>query len=154
MRGLFSSVLVKLAAAAVLWVGHGCVAASGQATAALQPASAAATAVLPRGLPVRRDPAAGGEPTGFTPSLLALALTGLAGAGAFWWRTSRSRKDSAARRGAGQAAVSRLASQALTQHASVHAIQWNGEEYLVGCTMQQVTLLSRRRIDGLPGDVS
>jgi flagellar biogenesis protein FliO len=48
----------------------------------------------------------------------------------------------------------RLASQALTPHASVHAVAWNGEEYLVGCTPQQVTLLARRRLDAAPGEGS
>ena len=38
-------------------------------------------------------------------------------------------------------------SQALTPHASVHAVQWKGEEFLLACTPQQVTLVARRPLD-------
>ena len=40
--------------------------------------------------------------------------------------------------------IVRLASQPLTAQASVHAIRWNGEELLVGCNAQQMTVLARR----------
>jgi flagellar biogenesis protein FliO len=59
----------------------------------------------------------------------------------------------AARAGrADQRAIVRLSSQALTPQASVHAVQWNGEEFLLGCTAQQVTLLSRRSAPGSAGE--
>jgi hypothetical protein len=48
----------------------------------------------------------------------------------------------------GQAPVLRLSSQALTPQASVHAVQWRGDEYLLGCTAHRVTLLCRRAIPG------
>jgi hypothetical protein len=57
----------------------------------------------------------------------------------------------AGRRGA--ATVTRLSSHALTPQASVHAVQWNGEEYLLGCTAQQVTLLGRRPVAGAQGEL-
>jgi flagellar biogenesis protein FliO len=41
-------------------------------------------------------------------------------------------------------AVQRLSSQALTPQASVHTVRWQGEDLLLGCTAQQVTLLARR----------
>lgn len=46
----------------------------------------------------------------------------------------------------------RLSSQALTPQASVHAVAWNGEEYLVGCTSQQVILLARKGIPPAGGE--
>lgn len=154
MRGLPFLLVVRLVAAALLACVHCAAGAGTQAPAATQPASAAAPAVLPRDLPVRRGLGMGPEPAGWGSPLLALALTGAAGAGLLWWRTAHARKGHAARARSGPAAVSRLASQALTAHASVHAVQWNGEELLVGCTAQQVTILSRRRIGGTPGDAS
>lgn len=48
------------------------------------------------------------------------------------------------RRSRSEGALVRLSSQALTPHASVHAVRWKGEELLIGCTAQHVTLLSRR----------
>lgn len=39
----------------------------------------------------------------------------------------------------------RLASVALTPQASVHVVQWHGEEFLLACTAQQVTVLSQRK---------
>lgn len=39
----------------------------------------------------------------------------------------------------------RLASVALTPQASVHVVQWHGEEFLLACTPQQVTVLSQRK---------
>jgi flagellar biogenesis protein FliO len=38
----------------------------------------------------------------------------------------------------------RAASIALTPHASVHVVHWQGEEFLLGCTAQQITVLSQR----------
>lgn len=58
----------------------------------------------------------------------------------------------AARAARGQRAILRLSSQALTPQASVHAVQWNGEEFLLGCTGQQVTLLARRSAPDAAGE--
>lgn len=52
------------------------------------------------------------------------------------------------------AAAARLHSQSLTPQASVHVVQWNGEDLLLGCTAQQVTLLARRPAAGSPGEHS
>jgi flagellar biogenesis protein FliO len=40
----------------------------------------------------------------------------------------------------------RLASVALTPQASVHVVQWQGQEFLLGCTQQQLTVLSQRAL--------
>ena len=40
--------------------------------------------------------------------------------------------------------IERVGSQPLTPHASVHAVRWQGEEILLGCTSSQVTVLARR----------
>lgn len=126
-------------------------AATEHATAAVPAASA--VSVLPPNLPLRRDLAVGSERAGWSPSFALLALTGAAGAGWFWWRTTRSRRAPGGARSE-PAAVLRLSSQALTPHASVHAVRWNGEEFLVACTAQAVTLLSRRAAEGAAGDPS
>jgi hypothetical protein len=123
------------------------------AAAVEQPGTAAtgtSGGTLPASLPLRRDLAAGSEPAAWGSPLLMLGLAGAAGAGVFWWRNARARTGAAAKSRSETAMVVRLSSQALTPHASVHAVQWNGEEYLVGCTAQQVTLLSRRPVDVVP----
>lgn len=43
--------------------------------------------------------------------------------------------------------LTRRASQALTPHASVHVLRWNGEEILLGCTAQQIRVLARKSVD-------
>ena len=43
-----------------------------------------------------------------------------------------------------RAAPVRVASLGLTPQGSVHVVQWQGEEFLLGCTPHQVTLLSQR----------
>jgi hypothetical protein len=40
----------------------------------------------------------------------------------------------------------------LTQQASVHVIEWEGEELLLGCTSQTMSLLARRPSQALPDD--
>jgi flagellar biogenesis protein FliO len=46
-----------------------------------------------------------------------------------------------------RAVPSRVASVPLTPQASVHVVQWNGQEFLLACTSQQVTVLSQRPAD-------
>lgn len=95
---------------------------------------------LPANLPVRADP----SPRGVTwpPALGWLGIAGAAG-GLWWWvhASARSLRHRNVAKGHG---IVRLSSQALTPQASVHALRWNGEDYLLACTSQEVTLLSRR----------
>jgi len=93
---------------------------------------------LPGSLPLRRDVASESAPGWKTPVVL-LAIAGAGGAWALWRR--KARPDGQTR---SPERIVRLSSQALTPQASVHAVQWNGEELLLACTAQQVTLLSRR----------
>lgn len=82
------------------------------------------------------------EPGYLAPLLGLLFLA--AGAGAWlWWRRTGTR-TTGPHSGRKKAQVLRVSSQALTQHASVHAVQWGGEEYLLGATAQQVTLIATR----------
>lgn len=39
---------------------------------------------------------------------------------------------------------------ALTQQCSVHVVEWNGEELLVGCSQNSVSLLARRHARPMP----
>jgi len=73
-------------------------------------------------------------------------LLGLAAAagGYIAWRRGGLTRGRTTRAHRAEHTLTRLSSHALTPHASVHAVQWNGEEYLLGCTAQQVTLLARR----------
>lgn len=130
-----------LSSALVLALCLACVPAGAQGSAAGSLAS---------NLPLRRDAASATETGSWTTSGLLVALTGAAGAWA-WWRRSARRRPAAAS-DAGKTAIQRLASQALTPQASVHAVRWNGEELLLGCTAQQVTLLSRKPVAPLQGD--
>ena len=112
-------------------------------------AGAASADSLPATLALRRDAQPAVDGGSWMPSVLLLGVAVAAGGYAVWRRSAGAQAQSAARRGA--AAVARLSSQALTQHASVHAVQWNGEEFLLACTPQQVTLLARRPLDAGEG---
>ena len=103
--------------------------------------TASASATVPASLPVRRDAEVRSEAPGWAPSLALAIAAGLGGAWA-WRRRSGRTRGSAGR----DEPLVRLANLALTPQASVHAVQWRGEEWLLACTPQQVTLLSRRAI--------
>ena len=93
---------------------------------------------LPASLPLRRE----GAPEAASPWIPPIALLAVAGVGGAWaWWRRKERSRGLAR---SPERILRLSSQALTTQASVHAVQWNGEEFLLACTAQQVTLLSRR----------
>lgn len=108
-----------------------------------QPGQPAAVSSLPRALPLRRDESPAPAAAGWLPaaSLLVIVLAGVALVLVRRHRVGGSRpwKGSAAADG-----IARLSSQALTPQASVHAIRWGGEELLLACTPQAVTVLARR----------
>ncbi|HSV79493.1 MAG TPA: hypothetical protein VLK85_09850, partial [Ramlibacter sp.] len=124
--------LVRLPLAAEPGQGPGALAAAAPAAAPVAPA-------LPPNLPLRREGTQGETSSSWLLAsglLVVLAVGALALAG---------RRGGAARllRGAlrqptGQRGIERLASQALTAQASVHAIRWQGEELLVACTPHEV----------------
>jgi len=145
---------VWIRAAAAILLCAACVAVRAGQTPQAQSSALAASAptTLAASLPLRREGTASTEPGNWAPSFALLALTGAAGAWLLWRKTGRGRARSVAR--SGQASVLRLSSQALTPQASVHAVQWRGEEYLLGCTAQQVTLLCRRPIVTDGGDAA
>jgi len=100
---------------------------------------------LPASLPLRRDASAAPDTGSWAPSAILLALLGAGGAWLGWRRLGRAGVAAAAR--ARPEPIVRLSSQALTPQASVHAVQWAGEELLLACTPQQVTVVSRRRLE-------
>jgi hypothetical protein len=108
-------------------------------------ADVAGAEALPGTLPLRRDAAVVSEGGSWTPAVLLLGLAVAAGGYAVWRRGPGAQSQAVGRRA--EAAVARLSSQALTPQASVHAVQWKGEEFLLACTPQQVTLLARRPVD-------
>lgn len=115
-------------------------------SAAGAPASARDSA-LPGPLPLRREEQDGpAGPFGWR-ALTLLLLAGGAGGWLLWRRGALVRAAAGARSLRGAPGVLRLASQALTPQASVHSLRWHGEELLLGCTAQQVTLLARHRMD-------
>lgn len=97
---------------------------------------------LPATLPLRREGASGREHSGWTGALLVLSMAGTGAAWAGWRR--RARRRPSVDTSVGQRIV-RVSSQALTPHASLHAVQWNGEELLLACTAQEVTVVARHR---------
>lgn len=111
---------------------------------------AAATQSLPDSLPVRRDVQLPTEDGPWLPALALLGVAAAAGGFALWRRGGAAGRAGSARRD--EAGVARLSSQALTPHASVHAVRWDGQEFLLACTAQQVTLLARRTLP--PGEAS
>lgn len=110
---------------------------------------ASTPAALPASLPLRREPepaAGGGSWMVASGALVLLAFGGtlMAGRRRGWrWLQVPARHEPG---------PVRTASQSLTAQASVHAIRWNDEELLLGCTAQQVTVLARRPL--LPGQES
>lgn len=127
--------------------------ASAQCTASTVVASDAPRASqgkLPTSLPVRRNDGDSPGDMGWSP-LVGLGALAVGAAG--WWAWARQTGRRRLRNYPGQgAAIVRLSSQGLTPHASVHAVRWNGEEYLLGCTSQKVTLLSRRKVMPTEGE--
>ena len=117
-----------------------------QAPAFAQAREAASSPTLPASLPLRRDAARASEPVPWASAAWILAFTGVAGGWLAWRRLARPRHG-AGSPGRPREAVVRLHSQALTPHASVHSVRWNGEVLLVGCTAQAVTVLARRKAD-------
>ena len=118
----------------------------------LSSAPPAAQGSLPAALPLRREPAnTGAAPSWLAASgalaLLALGGTVLVGRRRQWAWLQAGR----ARASPGRELV-RISSQALTSQASLHTVRWNGEELLLACTPQQVTLLARRPAVAAPGD--
>lgn len=113
-------------------------------------ASVACADPLPGSLPLRRDAEPAQERSAWMPSLLLLCVAAGAGGYALWRRGRGVHGASALRRG--EASVTRLSSHALTPHASVHAVQWRGEEFLLACTSQQVAVLARRPVGASEGD--
>jgi hypothetical protein len=106
--------------------------------------AASSRAGLPATLPVKREAVLTPDTAALNPAIAVLSIAGAAGG--FWlWRrgAARSLGRQLGMRRQGAAPV-RISSQALTPHASVHAVKWRGEEYLVACTSQHVTLLSRK----------
>lgn len=110
-----------------------------------RPAGQVASSPLPRTLPLKREePAASGGSSWLAAAILLAVLLMAAGAlllrrrGVAGWAQRWQAAGSAG------APIARLSSRALTPQASVHAIRWAGEELLLACTPQQVTVLARR----------
>jgi flagellar biogenesis protein FliO len=146
-----SPAIVRALACAILLAGVGFLPSraaaeplSGQRATPQRPA-----APLPAALPVARDTDSAPASRWHTALLLVPVLALAAG---WWWQRRAGVRVGDARSGRSRhSRVVRVSSQALTPHASVHAVQWDGHEYLLGCTSQQVTLLSKRPTE-LRGD--
>ena len=102
-------------------------------------APAASAGSLGASLPVRRDGDTAADAGTLAPALALIVLAGAGGAWV-WWRSPRRLARGPTRGGQ----IVRLSSQPLTTQVSVHALQWRGEELLVACSAQEVTVLSRR----------
>ena len=141
MRSL--DIVFCVATAPLLGQGADALAAEATSRPATQ-TSSSAQLPLPASLPVKRGAISAPDAASWSPGVAVLAIAGAAGG--FWlWRRGFGRNlIRGVRAGANDSAVMRLSSQPLTPHASVHAVQWKGEEYLIACTAQNVTLLSRK----------
>jgi hypothetical protein len=132
---------------AALALSFGCTQAASDAEPA-HPASAPASArVQFPELPLRRD-AAAGESAAASIAWAVLFLAVVAGAGFILVRKGgvAGLRPGAGWPRAGASNAGRpvsLGRTALTQQASVHVIEWKGEELLLGCTSHSVTLLAR-----------
>lgn len=113
--------------------------------AAGSPIAAASSAVsIPHTVPLKRE-LQGGSPGGnwSVPALL-LGLTGVAGAALLVVRRGGARLwPGAAGAGRQSGEIATLGRQVLTPQVSVHALRWHGEDLLLSCTAQEVTVIAR-----------
>lgn len=130
---------------AALLVSLGCAqAAPAESPVAQRPASGQ---VQFPDIPLRRDHAAG-ESAGAAVAWAVLFLAVVAGVGLVVVRKGGRgglRRPAAGwlRAGANDKVPKVLGRMALTQQASVHVVEWKGEELLLGCTSQTVAVLAR-----------
>lgn len=129
----------------VLATGSACAAAN---VAPAVGAGVASHTAIPATIPLRREASRDGTPGGWGTAVAFVAITACAGAWVLWRRRERS---GARPERPSSGGVVRLSSHALTQQASVHAVQWRGEEFLIACNSQQVTLIARKLSDGRDG---
>lgn len=137
LRAALAAMLASLALTQPAW-------AQGQPPAV----AASAQSQFPQ-LPLRRD-AAAGDSVAETLGWAALLVIGAAGAALVVLRRGvlpRIRADAWLRSSAGNTGPKLLGRTALTQQASLHVVEWHGEELLLGCTAQSVAVLSRRPAD-------
>lgn len=100
-------------------------------------------------IPLRRD-APAGDSVAETLGWAALLVIGAAGAALVILRRGvlpRIRAGAWLRSPAGNSGPKVLGRTALTQQASLHVVEWQGEELLLGCTAQSVSVLSRRALE-------
>lgn len=88
-------------------------------------------------LPLKRDQL---NDDVFPTSASWIAVLALLAAGGAWFVAARRRSRSAA--GAAGDTLKTLRTTALTQQATLHVIEWHGEELLIGCTPGSMTLLA------------
>jgi flagellar biogenesis protein FliO len=132
-----------LAAVVLFAAAPGVYASPGQPSPATSEPQAQAGRTLPRSLPVRRDEAPAGLSLQWLfPLGVLLALAG--GAVVLVRRRAGVSGISPFKHLGRDPHLARLASQALTPHASVHVVRWGTEELLLGCTSQQVRVIARR----------
>lgn len=118
----------------------------GAQQAPVRPAASAPS--LPAQLPLLREGKEGNRSAGVGwRAATMLLLAGGVGGWLLWRRGLLLRAASPARAPRAAHSVLRLSSQALTPQASVHSVRWQGEDLLLGCTAQQVTVLARRPAD-------
>lgn len=114
------------------------------------PATAASVQSQFPQLPLRRDAPAGGS-VAESLAWAALLVAALAAAGFLIVQRKNWTNTKAGRSWLRPAAKPRtpkpLGRTLLTQQCSLHVVEWNGEELLLGCTPQTVSLLTRRPAD-------
>jgi flagellar biogenesis protein FliO len=109
----------------------------------VSPGTGASHSALPNTLPVRRDAEPAWGDTTWWPGWVGLAFVVALGGWFAWRRGTLVIRGKATRPRVEGSHAERVSSHALTPQASVHVVRWHGEELLVGCTPQQVTLLCR-----------
>jgi hypothetical protein len=147
---------LALASQAVPGLAAAGVAGADNAAAVQTAAAAASKPVFPSDLPLRRD--TGGEGVGTSSAALAAAAVLLAGV----WAAARFRQRQRGtvrrpgmgalpwlahlRPGASGRQLRVIETAALTSHARLHVVAWQGQEYLVSTALDKVCILDRREI--------
>lgn len=136
LRGWLAALAVLVGSAPDVW-------------AQIAPAASAASAPRPFSqIPLRRDSADDGSAAASAGwAVLFVALVAGGGLLMIRRRAGGGTSGSWLRHPAGQQLPKALGRVPLTPQASLHVVEWQGEELLLGCTAQSVSVVARRPCD-------
>lgn len=150
----------------VVLLGVVCVGMGPVAAVASQEGASAAQVHIPESIPVRREKRSSVEGPSPFRALVLFAMLGVVGVIVIRKYRPQLGGSSASRGwgtrilgrwltpGSREGGVRLVQSVRLTPKSTVHVLEWDGREILVGCNDQEMTLLGERKASGEPGVIS